>query len=257
MAIIIKTPEQIETLRVGGKRLARILDAVASHVRPGMSAKELDIFAEKLIYDEGDEPAFKNYKPSHHSAPYPASLIVSINSEVVHGIPKENKILKEGDIVSLDLGIKHKGLFTDHAVTIPVGNISKADQELLTVTHNALMAGIESIVPNKTTTGDVGVVIASFAKKAKYGIVRELAGHGVGVYIHEDPFIPNYGKKGNGDVFVPGMVVAIEPMFNRGRDAIVVDKDGYTVRTADGSRSAHFEHTILITETGVEIPTKK
>lgn len=254
MNIIIKTKEEIEILREGGKRLATILATVAKAVQPGISAYDLDVLAERLIRDGGDEPAFKGYKPSHHSKPFPATLCVSVNGEVVHGIPHKDKIFKEGDIVSIDLGIKHKGLFTDHAVTVPVGKISKADQDLLTVTHEALLAGINAIGAG-TKVGDVGATIAAYAKKAKYGIIRELAGHGVGKYIHEDPFIPNYGVAGKGVTFVPGMVVAIEPMFTRGGEGIMVLNDGYTVKTTDNSRSAHFEHTVLITETGAEILT--
>ncbi len=254
MNIIIKTKEEIDILREGGKRLATILAKVAQAVKPGVSAYDLDALAEQLIREGGDEPAFKGYKPSHHSKPFPATLCVSVNSEVVHGIPHKEKILKEGDIVSIDLGIKHKGLFTDHAITVPVGKISKADQDLLTVTNEALLAGIDAI-SSGTKVGDVGSTIAAYAKKAKYGIIRELAGHGVGKYIHEDPFIPNYGVAGKGAMFVPGMVVAIEPMFTRGGEGIMVLSDGYTVKTVDNSKSAHFEHTVLITETGAEILT--
>lgn len=201
MNIIIKTKEEIEILREGGKRLATILVTVAKAVKPGVSAHELDVLAEELILAGGDEPAFKGYKPSHHSKPFPATLCVSVNGEVVHGIPHKDKILKEGDIVSIDLGIKHKGLFTDHAMTVPVGKISKADQDLLAITNEALLAGINTIGIG-TKVGDVGATIASYAKKAKYGIIRELAGHGVGKYIHEDPFIPNYGVRGKGVTIV-------------------------------------------------------
>ncbi len=255
MAIIIKTKEQIEILREGGKRLATILDMVAKKVRPGISALELDAYAEELIHEGGDEPAFKGYQPTHHMAPYPGSLCVSVNNEIVHGIPRSDVILKEGDIVSLDLGIKHKGLFTDHAVTVAVGKISKKDAELLQVTQEALMVGIQA-AKGGARVGDIGFAIQQFVKPYKYGIVRDLSGHGVGVEIHEDPFIPNYGKAGKGELLTPGMVVAIEPMLNLGRDETIVGNDGYTVRTLDGSKSAHFEHTILITEGEAEILTQ-
>ncbi len=254
MAVIIKTKEQIEILREGGKRLATILDMVSKKVKPGISALELDTYAEELIRKGGDEPAFKGYRPVHHMAPYPGSLCVSVNNEIVHGIPKTNVVLKEGDIVSLDLGIKHKGLFTDHAITVPVGKINKKDTELLRITKEALLVGIQA-AKGGARVGDIGYAIQQFVKPHNYGIVRDLSGHGVGVEIHEDPFIPNYGKAGKGELLVPGMVVAIEPMLNLGGDETVVGDDGYTVRTADGSKSAHFEHTVLITEGEAEILT--
>lgn len=253
MSIIIKTKEQVEILREGGKRLAVILDKVSKKVAPGISTLELDLYAFELIKKGGDTPAFLNYKPEGHSHPFPASICISVNNEVVHGIPSKNKILKEGDIVSLDLGLTHKGLFTDHAVTVGVGNITKTSQTLLNKTKEALLAGIEQARVGNTV-GDIGYSIEKISK-GKYGIVRELSGHGVGVKIHEDPYIPNFGKKGKGQKLVAGMVVAIEPMFNLGRASIVSDSDGYTIKTADGSKSAHFEHTVYIGEDGPEILT--
>lgn len=253
MTIHIKTREQIEILREGGRRLATILEKVGKMVAPGVSTMELDEYAHKLIKEGGDEPAFLNYKPDGHHKPFPASLCTSTNSAVVHGIPRKNDILKEGDIISIDLGLKHKGLFTDHAVTLPVGKISKRDQKLLDDTKEALEIGIWAC-KNGATTGDVGHAIESFVNK-KYGIVRELAGHGVGIEIHEDPYIPNFGKAGKGVKLIPGMVVAIEPMLTAGSPNIVVLDDGYTIKTSDGSRAAHFEHTILITKDEPEILT--
>lgn len=255
MNIIIKTKEEIEILREGGKRLAQILKTVGENVAPGVSAYDLDKLAEKLIRDGGDEPAFLGYKPEGHGAPYPASLCVSVNSEVVHGIPFKEKKLKEGDIVSIDLGLKHKGLFTDHAITLPVGKISKKDTELIRVSKDALMEGIQAIIPG-ARVGDIGYAIQKFVKPYGYGIVRVLSGHGVGKYIHEDPYVPNFGKKGTGVALTPGMVIAIEPMLTHGTHNVIVDKDGYTIRTSDGTRAAHFEHTVLITEDGAEILTK-
>ncbi len=253
MAIIIKTPEQIAHLREGGKRLAAILAKVAQKVQPGVTTKELDQYAYELITGYGDEPAFLGYKPEGHPKAYPASLCTSVNNEIVHGIPKTTKVLKEGDIVSIDLGLKHKGLFTDHAITVPVGKINKNSQDLLYVTREALMVGIAH-AKGGNTVGDIGHAIEKFIAN-RYGIVRELSGHGVGVKIHEDPYIPNYGKAGKGQKLIPGMVVAIEPMLNAGHASIVSMVDGYTIKTADGSRSAHFEHTILITEGEAEILT--
>lgn len=253
MAVIIKTKEEIEILREGGKRLAAILVKVAKKVTPGVTTKELDDYAYKLIKEGGDEPAFLGYKPEGHSKAYPASLCTSVNNEIVHGIPKTNKILKEGDIISIDLGLKHKGLFTDHAITVPVGKIAKASKDLLDTTKEALLVGINEAKAGNTV-GDIGFAIEKFVNR-KYGIVRELSGHGVGIKIHEDPYIPNYGKKGKGQKLIPGMVVAIEPMLNIGGAGIVSMSDGYTIKTADGSRSAHFEHTILITDGEPEILT--
>ncbi len=254
MAIIIKTKEEIDILRAGGKRLSAILAKVAGIVRPGISTYELDQYAYELIKEGGDEPAFLGYKPEGHRKAFPASLCTSVNSEVVHGIPRKDKILKEGDIICIDLGLKHKGLFTDHAVTVAVGAISKESQKLLDATREALALGIEQAIAGNTV-GDIGHAIESFVNK-RYGIVRELSGHGVGKYIHEDPYVPNFGKKGKGAKLIPGMVIAIEPMLNIGRADIVSMSDGYTIKTADGSRSAHFEHTILITEGEPEILTK-
>lgn len=253
MAVIIKTKEEIAVLREGGHRLASILAKVGEKIAPGVTTKELDEYAYKLIKEGGDEPAFLNYKPEGQTRAYPASLCTSVNNEVVHGIPSANKILKDGDIISIDLGLKHKGLFTDHAVTVPVGKVNKASQELLEVTHEALLVGIEA-AKNRNTVGDIGHAIEQFVNR-KYGIVRELSGHGVGKKIHEDPYVPNFGKAGKGEKLVPGMVIAIEPMLNIGKSDIITLSDGYTIKTADGSRSAHFEHTVLITEGDAEILT--
>lgn len=257
--IIIKSKEEIEILREGGRRLATILYKVKEKVAPGVTTKDLDIFAEKLIREGGDTPAFLNYRPEGASTPFPASLCVSVNDEVVHGIPNEKRILKEGDIVSIDLGLKHNGLFTDMALTVPVGAINQGSQKLLEVTEKALEVGI-SAAQAGNTTGDIGYAIESFVHAQKsssgaYGIVEVLSGHGVGKKIHEDPYIPNFGKKGKGEKLVPGMVVALEPMLNNGTKNVTIDDDEWTFRTADRKKSAHFEHTILITENGPEILT--
>lgn len=257
MGIIIKTEEEIALLREGGKRLAQVLIETAALVRPGISALELDAFAQKRIqeFGGGDTPAFLGYKPAGHHKAYPAGLCVSVNAEVVHGIPKATTILKEGDIVSLDLGLKHGGLFTDHAITVPVGVISKERQKLLNATREAMYVGIEAIVPG-ARVGDIGFAIQSFANKAgRYGIIRDLAGHGVGREIHEDPFVPNYGKANTGAPLVPGMVIAIEPMLTLGSENVQEIGDGYTLKTVDNSAAAHFEHTVLITPDGYEILT--
>jgi methionyl aminopeptidase len=257
MGIIIKTKEEIDIIREGGKHLATVLYKVKSKVMPGISTKELDLYAEQLIREFGDVPAFLNYRPEGASTPFPASLCISVNDEVVHGIPSNNRILKEGDIAGLDLGVKHKGLFTDMAITVPVGKVSPANLKLLETTEKALMVGI-SAAQNGSTVGDIGYAIEKFvrAQDAKYGIVDVLSGHGVGKKIHEDPYIPNFGKKGKGAKLVPGMVIALEPMLNLGTKNVTIDDDDWTFRTADLKNSAHFEHTILITEGEPEILTK-
>ncbi|MFA5791745.1 MAG: type I methionyl aminopeptidase [Candidatus Paceibacterota bacterium] len=260
--IIIKTKEEIEILREGGKHLASVLYKVKEKVAPGISTKDLNIYAEKLIHEMGDSPAFLNYRPEGANTPYPASLCVSVNEEVVHGIPNKDRILKEGDIVSLDLGVKHKGLFTDMAITVPVGIVNARNLKLMKVTEQALEVGI-SVAQMGNTVGDIGYAIESFVRSQKdknggqqYGIVEVLSGHGVGRSIHEDPYIPNFGKKGKGVKLVSGMVIALEPMLNLGTKNVTIDNDQYTFRTADKKNSAHFEHTILITEGEAEVLTK-
>ncbi len=255
--IIIKTKEEIEILREGGKRLAGVLYKLKDMVKPGVSTKDLDLYAEKLIREMGDTPAFLNYRPAGATTAFPASLCVSVNDEVVHGIPNKKKFLKEGDIVSLDLGLRHKGLFTDMAITIGVGKVNSASQKIMDITERALQVGIDA-AHGGNTVGDIGYAVESFVRvqKAKYGIVEVLSGHGVGRAIHEDPYVPNFGKAGRGEKLFPGMVVAIEPMLNMGTKDVTIDEDGYTFRTADGKKSAHFEHTILITEGKPEILTK-
>jgi methionyl aminopeptidase len=254
--VTIKTPQEIEMLREGGKRLSTILQAVALEVKPGVTTDYLNTKAEELITAGGDTSAFFHYQPKGAPRPYPASLCVSINEEVVHGIPNENpRVLKDGDIVSLDLGLIHQNLITDHAVTVAVGKISKDTQKLLDVTKKALNVGIAAAKPGKKT-GDIGYAIQNYVKKFKFGIIEELAGHGVGYSVHEDPFVPNYGNAGEGVLLKPGMVIAIEPMFSLGSPDIRLARDGYTFKTKDKSLAAHFEHTIVITDTGAEILTQ-
>lgn len=255
MNIKIKTKQDIEILREGGKRHAFILKQIAKAVAPGVSTKTLDDMAAQMIAEGGDSAAFLGYKPYGAKRPYPASLCVSVNDAVVHGIPNENPyILKEGDIVSLDLGLVHKGLITDMAITVPVGKIDTAAKNLLKATKTALDKAIKAAKP-KHTTGHIGEAVEAYITPMGYGIVEELAGHGVGYNVHEDPYVPNYGTAGEGEFLVPGMVIAIEPIINEGTEKIFLDKDGYTYRTKDGKRSAHFEKTIVITDKGCEILT--
>lgn len=254
--ITIKTKEEINILREGGKRHAFILHKLAEMVKPGVTSLELENRARELIAEGGDKSAFLDYKPQGASRPYPACLCVSVNDEVVHGIPNEKvKILKEGDIVSLDLGLIHKGLITDSAITVPVGKVSDDLAKLIEVTKKALFAGIKKAKDGKKT-GDIGQAISRLAIPYNYGVVEELAGHGVGYSVHEDPYVPNYGQAGKGETLKTGMVIAIEPMFNLGTRRVELDADGYTFRTVDGKPSAHFEHTVVITKSGAEILTE-
>lgn len=253
--IILKTSQEIEKLRIGGKRLADIVKQVAAMVHPGVTPIELNKYAEVLIAEKGDQASFLNYKPHGVKRAYPASICISVNDEVVHGIPTESSyVLKEGDIVSVDIGLIHEGMFTDHAITVPVGAVSEDARYLITQTHAALEAGIAAIRPG-SHVGDIGAAIAARVPK-KLGIVTELSGHGVGHAVHEDPFVPNKARAGEGPLLKPGMVIAIEPMLTLGSPEVVLAKDGYTYRTKDHSLAAHFEHTVLITETGAEVLTK-
>ena len=238
-----------------GKRLAVVLEALRAKVVPGVAAQVLDDVAERLIRDGGDEPCFLGYTPEGARRPYPATLCVSINDEVVHGIPNESvKILKEGDIVGLDLGLAHKGVIVDAAITVPVGEVSEEVKKLLAATERALAAGIAQAIPGNHM-GDISHAIQKEIEGAGFRVVKELGGHGVGDLVHEEPFIPNFGRAGDGELLSEGMVLALEPIANAGKAAVILAPDGYTYRTKDGSRSAHFEHTILIEKGGARIIT--
>ncbi len=251
-----KKPEEIEVLIEGGKRHAFILSELGKMVTSGLSTETLETRARELLEENGDEGAFLNYTPKGSKRPYPAVLNVSINNEIVHGIPNENpKILNEGDIVSIDLGVLHGGLITDSAITVPVGKISERDAKMLKHCEEALYKGIKQAKPGNRV-GDISFAIEAFVRPLGYGIPEGLAGHGVGYKVHEEPFVPNEGVKGKGEVLVPGMVLAIEPMITQGGSKIVLDKDGYTYKTGDGSKAAHFEHTIVITDGDPLILTK-
>jgi len=252
MAITIKTPEEIEILRESGRRLAESLHMTAKLVRPGITTAELDAYFEKTVRDRGDVPAFKNYKPAGARTPYPASVCISVNEEVVHGIPG-GRVLVEGDIVTLDGGVTHKGLITDSAITLPVGKISAEDKKLLEATEQAMYKGIEA-ARGTATVQMIGRAIEKFVA-GRYGIVEDLAGHGVGYKVHEDPYVPNFDMGGKAIPLRPGMVIAIEPMLCHGTHEVKLLKDGYTFVTKDGKRSAHFEHTLVITKDGPEILT--
>ena len=250
---ILKNIEDINKLREGGKILASILYEAAKKAVARTKTTELDILAEKMIREAGGRPSFKNYKTPDDKVPYPASLCVSINDEVVHGFPSE-RILKEGDVVSLDLGMEYKGFYTDMAITVPVGKVSEQAKKLITTTKEALNLGIMA-VKSGAFIGDIGQVIQSCAEGNGFNVVRKLVGHGLGRKAHEDPEIPNWGMKGKGEVLKEGEVIAIEPMITAGRHDIYLDKDLWTWKTKDGSLSAHFENTIIVTKNGAEIIT--
>jgi len=250
MTIRLKTKEEIEILREGGKRHAEILKALQDMVTPGISTLTLEEEARRLINESGDKPAHLGYTPYGAPRPFPAALCISINDEIVHGIPNEiPKVLNQGDVVSIDLSLIHKNMVTDSAITVAVGAVDDESKKLLEVTKKALMAGINKAVPGNRV-GDIGAAITAVVEKSGFSLAKDLVGHGVGYSIHEEPYVPNYGKPGSGERLVPGLVIAIEPKVNVGKGDIKSDKDGYTIRTKDGSRSAHFEHTVAITEKG-------
>ncbi len=250
--IKLKTEKDIELLRESGKRLSAVLTAVSKEVKPGVTTGYLNDFVYKMITDMGDVPAFLNYKPFGADYPYPGSICISVNDEVVHGIGGD-RLLKEGDIVGLDGGVKHKNMISDSARTVAVGKISAEDEELMKVTKEALMAGIKAAKCGNYVN-DISKAIEKSIPK-KYGVVKILSGHGVGYKVHEEPYVPNFDDGVKGPKLVPGLVLAIEPMVNHGTDEVYLADDGYTFITKDHKRSAHFEHTILITEGDAEILT--
>ncbi|MCX6703733.1 MAG: type I methionyl aminopeptidase [Candidatus Zambryskibacteria bacterium] len=254
--IRIKKPEEIEILKKGGARHAFILRTLKDMVAPGVTTQMLEDKAREMIEEERDRGAFLNYTPRGAKRAFPAALCVSINNEIVHGIPNENvKTLMEGDVVTLDLGLTHKGLITDSAVTVAVGETGERERKLIAHTEEALARGIKE-ARGGNHIGDISFAIGSFARSLGYGVPEDLAGHGVGYAVHEDPYVPNEGFKGQGDLLVPGMVLAIEPMLTLGGDQITLASDGYTYKTRDGSIAAHAEHTIVITEGEPIILTK-
>ncbi|MEK7477928.1 MAG: type I methionyl aminopeptidase [Patescibacteria group bacterium] len=251
--IKLKSDKELAILRAGGKRLATILQVVTERVISGITTGELDDLATELILTGGDQPAFKGYRPEGSRLAYPAALCVSVNEEIVHGIPSR-RVLEEGDIVGLDLGLSHEGLFTDMAVTVPVGKISEEAEKLMTATKKSLALGIKEAKAGNHL-GDIGFAIISHIKANGFQVVEELSGHGVGFLPHEDPYVMNWGIKGEGEELKPGLVIAIEPMATTGSGKIKLRDDGFTFITRDGKISAHFEHTIVITEKGSEILT--
>ena len=247
--ITIKTPEQIELLRKAGKIVGDTHNYLKQFIKPGITTKELNRLAEEFILNSDATPSFKGLYG------FPAGCCISVNEEVVHGIPG-NRRLKEGDIVSIDIGACYHGFHGDSAWTYPVGNISHPKARLLRDTEQALMEGL-SVIKNGAHVGDIGYAVEKYATEHRLGVLKELVGHGVGSSVHEEPDVPNYGKKGTGPELKTGMVIAVEPMLNLGTADVYMLDDDWTVITADDKPSAHFEHTVLVLDDGYEILTKR
>ncbi len=245
--ITIKTPEEIKIMAEGGKILAKIIKELEKKVKPGITTKELDRVAETLIFKSGGTPSFKGYEG------FPASLCTSINEELVHAVPSQRK-LKEGDILSLDLGMKYQDYHSDMAITLPVGKISPEAQRLIRVTKKTLKRGIKKARPGNTF-GDIGNTIQRYVEDQGFNVVRDLCGHGIGRELHEEPKILNYGKRHSGPEIKEGMVFCLEPMVIVGDWKLKKSKDGYGFETADGSLSCHFEHMMVVTKNGAKILT--
>lgn len=249
MSIIIKTDEEIKLMRQAGRIVAEILEIMSEQIKPGLTTKELDIIAERELKKRNATSSFKGYRG------FPANVCVAINDEIVHGIPGK-RVLREGDIISMDFGAIFQGLQGDAATTVAVGQVSPEAKELMEVTTGALEAGINA-AQDGARLGDVSAAIQGFAESRGFSVVREYTGHGIGRDMHEEPQIPNFGLPNSGPVLKKGMVLAIEPMVNRGGWRTRLSDDNWTVLTADGSLSAHFEHTIAITDGEPEVLTKE
>lgn len=253
--IHLKSQDEIEKMRYPARFVAEILFELAEHVKPGISTGYLNEIAEKEINKRGAKSAFKGYAPFEGDPPYPAVICSSVNDQVVHGIPSDRVVLKQGDIVGIDLGVLYGDYVGDAAITVPVGKVSRGVRKLMQVTQQSLFDAImQCRVPFRL--GDIGHSVQAYAEGHGFSVVRKYFGHGIGRAMHEEPAVPNYGKPGSGGRLEPGMVIAIEPMVNEGGPETVVLDDGWTVATADGKLSAHFEHTVAITEKGPEVLTK-
>lgn len=244
--IEIKSPAELELMRRASGIVARVLSDLKPRVKPGVSTAELDRFAQDRVRELGAEPAFLGYRG------YPATLCVSINEEIVHGIPSPKRFIKEGDIVSLDMGAIIGGFYGDSAVTVAAGKIPAPAQRLMDVTRQSLEAALSKVKAG-VRLGDVSHAVEAFAVKNGMSVVREFTGHGIGRHLHEEPAIPNFGRPGSGPLLKTGMTLAIEPMLCLGRAEVVVQNNGWTAVSADGSLAAHYEHTVAVTETGCEI----
>ena len=247
--IVLKTGRELKIMREACRISAEALKLAGSAVEPGVTTAELDKIAEKYILSQGAVPNFKNYNG------YPATACISINNEVIHGIPSKKRVIKSGDIVSIDLGAKFEGYHGDNAATFACGDISAEAKRLMDTTRESLDIGIAAAVSGGRL-GDIGAAIQQYVEQRGYSVVRQFVGHGIGTQLHESPEVPNFGTHGRGIRLMPGMTLAIEPMINAGHYDVKVMPDGWTVLTKDGSLSAHFEHTIVITPDGPQIMTK-
>lgn len=258
MESVIKSEKEIVKLREGGQILAEALNKASEKAKNAcnerISTADLNEIAEKIIRKYKAEPSFLNYS-ENGAMPFPASLCTSINDEIVHGVPNKKRFLKEGDLVKLDLGVKHKKLFTDAAVTIPIGNVSELAKNILEVTKKGLALGLEQIQPNNYL-GNYGNAVEKYVKMKGFYVVKGLVGHGVGYAVHEFPQIPNYGHPGGGLKLKEGMVLALEPMVNERTGKIKIGRDGFVFITKKGGFSAHFEHTVVVTKDGCELLTE-
>ena len=247
--IICKSPAEIEKLRRSGRMVREVLEETWRHVRPGVTTLDLERFVQNRLHQLGATPAFKGYRG------YPCCLCASVNEEIVHGIPSNRRVLKEGDIVSLDLGVIVNGYYGDSALTAPVGEIGEPLKKLLRVTEEALELAIQKARAGNRL-GDISATVQQHAEKSGFSVVREFVGHGIGREMHEEPQVPNFGKPGHGPLLKPGMVLAIEPMVNQRGNAVRMLGDHWTAVTADGGYSAHFEHMVAVTSNGPDVLTR-
>jgi methionyl aminopeptidase len=259
--IYLKKPEEIAIMKEGGAKIAEILARVVAQVRPGASTAELDRDAELRIRSIGGEPAFKGYRAFGIQTPFPGSLCISINDEIVHGLPYPERIFREGDVVSIDIGMKYKGFFLDTAFTTGAGKLSNDNENLLATARGSLDFVIEEIdrrikSGDRPTTGDIGALVQEYVEEAGFTIVRDYIGHGVGKSLHEEPDVPNFRIAGPGELLRPGLVIAIEPMIHAGKAGTLSERNNWPVRTRSGSPAAHFEHTVAITLKGLQVLTK-
>lgn len=251
MKIYLKTEDEIELMRQANQLVGRTLGELAKHIKPGVTTLQLDKIADEFIRDHGAVPTFKGF-PNPYGGPFPASICTSVNDVVVHGVPNEKTVLKDGDIISIDCGTLLNGYNGDSCYTFCVGEVSAEVRQLLKTTKESLYQGISQAVPGKHV-GDISQTVQDYCEAQGYGIVRELTGHGIGREMHEDPPVPNYGRRGNGPTLKASMCIAIEPMVTMGKRDIWLDTDRWTIRTRDGKPAAHFEHTIAIRRGEAEI----
>ena len=252
--IIIKSEKEIQAMREGGKILAFVMEQMGDAVSPGKNTFEIDALGEKLIVEAGGTPIFKGYGKESGN-PFPAATCTSINDEIVHGIPSKNRVLREGDILKIDVGMRYKGMITDMARTFAVGKISMEAQKILDVTRECLNVGIEKIKAEHPLSA-YSIAVQQYIEAQDFSVVRDLVGHGVGKKLHEDPHIPNYKNNEREIILKEGMTLALEPMINVGAYRIKLKKDNWTYATSDGSLSAHFEDTVVVTKDGAEILTR-